>query len=394
MSTKIDDTYFKAPLCDVEMSFRNSSEQKRWLVISKYTEFAKKDPSVTPTKIFNHFRFNGDKSIGYKFVCRTIERFKNSGRVTDKPRDVKKRKIDGPVRDSVVKHATNPKKPKYQRSTRKTAEVTHGKRGKKQKLSHTSVMNILKTANKKYKRTKRVPLVTEHHKRMKKLWAKKHMSDTVDDWMATMTIDETHYETFHHQNRQNSGSWVDEDEKAEVEQSVKHPGRVSASTGVCGLGAAPADLYSDRFNQKKFLDVHLKKQYVPAMSKFNCTRLMMDNDRSHHAKTCIKWLEKKGINYSAQPPPPCGKQRCRCKPPEGFWFPAYAPEVSPAELYNNYIQQELDKLSQRLGHPARLEILKRRVHQIIRKTPQSYFENLMAGMPRRVMEMYKANGGR
>ena len=376
------------------MSFRQSSEEKRWLVISKYNEFAGKTKSVSPQKIYNHLRFNGHPSIGYRFVCRTIERYKETGNTCDKPREVKKRKIDDFVKTSVVKHVTNSKKPKFQRSTRKTAQIPHGKHGEKRKISHTSVSNILRAANKKYKRTKRMPLITPHHRRMKKLWGKKHLNDTVGDWMATLTIDETHYETFHRQNRQNSGSWVDENEEAEIEQSVKHPGRVSASTGVCGHGAASVDLYTDRFNQKKFLEVHLKKKYVPAMSRFNCTRIMMDNDRSHHANTCIKWMEEKGINYSAPPPPPCGNQVCRCEPPEGFWYPAYAPEVSPAELYNNYIQEELDKLSQRLGHPARLEILKRRVHQIIRKTPTSYFKNLMKGMPKRVKEMYKANGGR
>ena len=119
----------------------------------------------------------------------------------------------------------------------------------------------------------------------------------------------------------------------------------------------------------------------------------MDNDGSHHAKTCLKWLRENEINYSAKPPPPCGNKRCRCKPPDDFWFPTYSREVSPAELYNNYIQQELDKLTQRLGFPKGVDILNRRVRQIVKKTPKSYFKNLMAGMPTRVKEMYYANGG-
>ena len=228
---------------------------------------------------------------------------------------------------------------------------------------------------------------------MKKLWAEQHMSDTVDDWKATLAVDETHYETFHKQNRQNSGSWVNESDEAELEQTVKHPGRVSASTGICGYGTAGVDLYTDSFNQKKFLDVHLKKKYIPAMSKFKCKRLLMDNDRSHHAKKCVKWMKDNGVNFSAKPPPPCGNKRCRCETPEGWWFPAYAPEVSPAELYNNYIQQELDKLAQRCGHPKSLKNLEQRVRRVVKKTPSLYFENLMAGMPERVKEMYYANGG-
>ena len=119
----------------------------------------------------------------------------------------------------------------------------------------------------------------------------------------------------------------------------------------------------------------------------------MDNDRSHHAKKCVKWMEENNIIFSARPPPPCGHKRCSCDPPDGWWFPALAPEGSPAELYNNYIQQELDKLTQRLGHPSSLSILKTRVRLIVRKTPKSYFQKLMAGMPKRVREMYKANGG-
>ena len=173
-----------------------------------------------------------------------------------------------------------------------------------------------------------------------------------------------------------------------------HPGRVSASTGVCGFGAATADLYTDKFNQKKFLNVHLKNKYVPAMKKYGCKRILMDNDSSHHAKTCVTWMERNSIIFSSKPPPPCGNKRCFCKPPQGFWFPAYAPEVSPAELYNNYIQQELDNYAQRNGYPSTLKILKSRIHQIIRKTPKSYFSNLMTSMPQRIKKMYRVCGGK
>ena len=77
-----------------------------------------------------------------------------------------------------------------------------------------------------------------------------------------------------------------------------------------------------------------------------------------------------------------------------MWFPAYAPEVSPAEFYNNYVQSELDKLAQRLGHPSGLRNLKMRVKQVVRRTPKSYFKNLMASMPARVKKMYIDNGGK
>ena len=375
------------------MSFRNSTEEKRWLVISKYLEYEKKDPDVKISKIVNFFKFHGPKSVKRCFVYRTIERYKRTKKASDTPRKVKKRKIDDVVKRSVIKHATNKKKPKYTRSTRKTSQIAHGAPRNKRKISQSSVMNILKHGGKKYKRPPRVSGNSPHHKRMKKLWAKKHMCDTVEQWKHTLVIDETHYETFHKTNRQNSGEWVGSDEEPEPEQTVKHPGRVSASTGICGFGPALVDLYTDRFNQNKFLDVHLKKKYISAMKKYNCTRLIMDNDSSHHAKKCVKWMTENNVNFSSKPPPPCHNKRCRCEPPQGFWFPAYAPEVSPAELYNNYIQEQLDHLSQRSGFPTSLKNLKLRVQQIIRKTPKSYFENVMKSMPSRVKKMYKANGG-
>ena len=376
------------------MAFRNSTEEKRWLVINKYLEYRQKDPNVKISKIHNFFKFNRRKDITYNFVLRAIQRYKNTGGASDTPRNVKKRKIDDDVMKSVIKQATNKKKPKYQRSTRKISKIKHGSRGKKRKISRSSVQNILKNSGKRYKRPKRVPLVTPHHKRMKKLWAEKHMDDSVDEWNHTLVIDETHYETFHKTNRQNSGEWVSDGEEAEPEQTVKHPGRVSASTGVCGFGASSVDLYTDKFNQDKFLDVHLKKKYVPAMKKYDCRRLVMDNDSSHHAKKCNKWMIENDVIFSSKPPPPCHSQRCKCKPPQGFWFPAYAPEVSPAELYNNYIQQELDNFAQRQGYPKSIKNLKSRIHQIVRKTPKSYFKNLMASMPSRIRKMYKANGGK
>jgi hypothetical protein len=157
-------------------------------------------------------------------------------------------------------------------------------------------------------------------------------------------------------------------------------------------GCATPDLYTDRFNQHKFTDVHLKDHYHPTMTKNNCKRLLMDNDRSHHSKKARKWMLENGVNFSESPPPPCHHERCRCEIPVGFWFPAYAPEVSPAELYNNYVQQELDKATQRLGHPGSIVFLKSRVRRIVNKTPKSYFKTLMVGMPKRVKKMYGARG--
>lgn len=256
------------------MSFRGSTEGNRWLVINKYLELKRKNSNVQPQKVYNFFKFNKHKDIKRCFVYRTIERYNTTQTASDRPRNVKKRKFDDVVRKSVIKQATNKKKPKYQRTLRKISQISHG--------------------------------------------------------------------------------------------SPKN----------------------------KFLNEHLKKKYIPAMKKYKCTRLIMDNDGSHHSKICVKYLNENNVLFSSKPPPPCWRERCRCKPPEGFWFPAYAPEVSPAELYNNYIQQELDNMAQRRGHPSSIENLKQRVHQIVRKTPKSYFKDLMASMPRRVQEMYKANGGK
>ena len=105
------------------MSFRNSSELRRSLVISKYNEFKANSSSASPSKIYNFLRFNGHPSIGYQFVYRTINRYEKTNSVSDKPRDVQKRKIDESVKNSVIQHATDKKKPKYLRSTRKTAEI-------------------------------------------------------------------------------------------------------------------------------------------------------------------------------------------------------------------------------------------------------------------------------
>jgi hypothetical protein len=118
----------------------------------------------------------------------------------------------------------------------------------------------------------------------------------------------------------------------------------------------------------------------------------MDNDRSHHSKKAVKWLKDNNIEFSAPPPPPCHHKVCRCDQPEGLLYPAYAPEVSPAELYNNYMQQELDKMTQRLGHPGSIGILKGRVRQIVKKTSKSYFKKLRSGVSARVNRMYEAKG--
>ena len=384
--------FSKMCLCVLAMSYRGDNARTRELIVSTHLKLSCQSNCVTPTKVWNHLKTHGHPRLGKSLVFRTLKRQRETGCTSDRPRVVKRRKITDSVKKSVIQYAKNTKKPKYMRSTRKVAQIKHGRGKKRVKISRESVRTVLKASGNKYRRTTRRPVLTKHHIRMRYLWACEHKDDSVGDWMRTLAIDETHFETFHKSNRQNSGSWVDDDDEIEYEMTVKHPGRVSASTGVCGHGAAIPDLYTDRFNQHKFTDVHLKNHYHPAMVKNNCRRLLMDNDRSHHSKKALKWMNENGVNYSAPPPPPCHLQRCRCEPPEGFWFPAYAPEVSPAELYNNYIQQELDKATQRLGHPGSIEILKSRVKRIVRGTPKSYFKKLMEGMPKRVKKLYDARG--
>ena len=73
------------------MSFRNSSEEQRWLVINKYPECMKKDPSVKISKIYNNLKFNGHPRTAKAFVSRTIKRYKNTQLASDTHRKVKKK---------------------------------------------------------------------------------------------------------------------------------------------------------------------------------------------------------------------------------------------------------------------------------------------------------------
>ena len=95
------------------MSFRQSSEETRWAVISKYKELKSQNPHVSPLQVYNKLRFSGYFRIKELFVRRTIERFNSTNRVADRLQVNKKRKFDDSVRQSVVKYASNQKKPKY-----------------------------------------------------------------------------------------------------------------------------------------------------------------------------------------------------------------------------------------------------------------------------------------
>lgn len=109
-------------------------------MINKYEELKQKTHHVQPQKIFNFFKFNGRKDITLSFVHRTLKRYNSTQTASDKPRNVKKRKIDEAIKRSVIKHATNKKKPKYQRSLRKTSTIQHGSPQKKQKISKNIIV--------------------------------------------------------------------------------------------------------------------------------------------------------------------------------------------------------------------------------------------------------------
>jgi hypothetical protein len=73
----------------------------------------KKNPTVTPQKVWNFLKFHGHPNLNKNLVYRTLKRHQTTKHVSDSPRKVKKRKISDVVKSSVVKHATNTKKPKY-----------------------------------------------------------------------------------------------------------------------------------------------------------------------------------------------------------------------------------------------------------------------------------------
>jgi hypothetical protein len=57
-------------------------------------------------------------------------------------------------------------------------------------------------------------------------------------------------------------------------------------------------------------------------------------------------------------------------------IPCYLSEYQPTELPNYYLQQELDKIAERLVHPANLNDVQRGVTQIAKKYPNSHSKNL------------------
>ena len=78
-------------LCFTGMSFRGSTEQDRWAVITAYNKLKIKNPDVSPTKVYNHMRFNGHPRIAKTLVKQPIKRFQTTSKVCDTPRIVKKK---------------------------------------------------------------------------------------------------------------------------------------------------------------------------------------------------------------------------------------------------------------------------------------------------------------
>ena len=79
-------------------------------------------------------------------------------------------------------------------------------------------------------------------------------------------------------------------------------------------------------------------------------------------------------------------------PPEGFYFPLYTAKLSSVGRVHNRMQQELDKIDQRCGHPSIFLILKSWVMQTVRKTPKSYLKPLTIDTPKRVQKMTDYGG--
>lgn len=380
------------------MSNSQSDDQLRWKIVDTYETMAKKAPNIGFKKVWNRLRFNGYPRISITLVQNTIIRLKNrpqgTSKVALKTPLRPKRKRTPELDEWVINRLENRDVPNFKKSTRYTASKPVGSRRKKAKISRETVRQIYKENDKTFYVKQKRPLLTPHHRRMRYLWAQGNVDKSEDDWIETFAHDETHFETFHRPNRRNAGSWEDTgNPKSNFALSVKHPARISAGIGACGKGIAPIHFFTGKLNQNLFVDTLLEKKYKPTFKKHRCKNLLQDNDSAHTSNKAKKYLEDTFPNYTEAPPRPCHKKRCRCEAPEGEWFPAYLPECQPAEFINQYLQQELDKDTERLGPPANLEVVKRRVRKIAAKMPRSYFKNLFSSMPKRVAALLEAKGG-
>ena len=219
------------------------------------------------------------------------------------------------------------------------------------------------------------PLLKPHHKRARMDFAEQYLHWTVEDWKRVIWSDETKINRFGSDGRH--WAWKKKGESLSdrlVSPTVKFGGGSLMMWGCMSWeGVGYATRIEGRMDADLYVSI-LEDELQQSIKYFKKRRqdliFQQDNDPKHTSKKAKTWFQDHRIQVME--------------------WPAQSPDLNPIE----HLWQQLKQRLATYEHPAQgINELWERVEREWEEIDASVCQNLIEGLPKRVLEVYMAEGG-
>lgn len=253
--------------------------------------------------------------------------------------------------------------------TRQLRDITN------QPLSPETTRRALKKAGLKAVVKKKKPLLSLRHRRSRLDFALQYQYWTMEDWKRVIFSDETKINRLGSDGRKWAWKFAGEGLTDRLVEPTLKFGGGSVMVWGCmswkGRGeACKIDSRMDGDLYVKILEENLQES-IRSLNKPNSEIIFQqDNDPKHTCKKAKAWFNAHNIQVLS--------------------WPAQSPDLNPIEHLWQHLQKQL------AGHPtppSGMEELWERIQEEWFKIPESYCQELVESIPRRVKAVIRANGG-
>ena len=320
---------------------------------------------MSQRKIVRTIRANG-QSITQRGVSKILAKFLNTGTVSRKVGSGRKRSTT--VRDDrqLLRSAISNRKQTL------TSLSTSFYTADGHRLSKQTISRRLNERGFRFCRCRRVPMLTNRHRKQRLQWAKEYQHKPLAFWDTVLWSDESRF-CLHSDRPAMCIRKKGEEFSAEcTSKTVKFSDGITvwscfSSSGTGSLYCLPR---SETINAGKYQQI-LHDHLLPAIARLHLDGnyvFMHDNAPCHRAKSTSEWLAANNITVMAQWPP----QSTDCNPLENLW---------------DYCSRKL----QEVHHSNRNELWLN-LQNIWSNIPPEFLIKLVHSVPRRLQEVIKNKG--
>jgi transposase len=301
-------------------------------------------------------------------VRKTLDNFKLSGQVKDKPRIGRPKKFTSRDESFIFKSVRKNSK----LSLRNIVTMFHNHAFNKT-ICAATIKKILDKKGIGSYIAVRKPLLSVMDRIKRRNWAKTRLNWTIDDWNKIIFTDESNFEMINRKGRVFVKRLKNEKYLSRFCVPRVQGGGGSLGIWGCfsGVGTGCCHIFGGRMNQQNYMNT-LENYLFPSVYLLYGENsewiLQHDGAPAHRANSISSWLIENNITVLP-------------------WCPR-SPDLNPIENIWAWIQSRMVK-----ARMVNLEEFKQTLHELWLSIPNEMCTNLINSMPKRVLACYRSNGG-